>query len=96
MRVLSEKDNPDYVTKAECVQISGSINDELKTIKKALVGEDMRGGLVKDVADIKNTLNDQKQERELSARWKAAIYGASITSAGLVIAEAIKLVASLL
>jgi len=45
--------NPAYVTKAECAQISASIKEELKAIRTALVGEDMRGGLVKDVADLK-------------------------------------------
>jgi hypothetical protein len=48
-----KKKNPGYVTTSECKQISGSINNELETIKKALIGDDMRGGLVKDVADIK-------------------------------------------
>jgi hypothetical protein len=47
-----KKDNP-YVTKFECQQISGGIREELKTIRVALVGEDMRGGLVKDVANLK-------------------------------------------
>jgi len=45
--------NPQYVTRAECVQISSTIKEELKAIRTALVGEDMRGGLVKDVADLK-------------------------------------------
>jgi hypothetical protein len=47
------KDNP-YVTHAECIQISGEIKNDLNTIKKTLVGEDMRGGLVKDVQEIKS------------------------------------------
>jgi len=51
---MAEEKNPaKFVTRAECAQISGSIRDELKTIRVALVGEDMRGGLVKDVADLK-------------------------------------------
>jgi len=47
------KDNP-YVTHAECIQVSGEIKSDLNTIKKTLVGEDMRGGLVKDVQEIKS------------------------------------------
>lgn len=46
--------NPSYVTKAECLQTSTAIKDELKTIRTALVGEDMRGGIVKDVSDLKS------------------------------------------
>ena len=49
----SKRNNPAYVTKPECAQISASIKEELKTIRTALVGEDMRGGIVKDVADLK-------------------------------------------
>ena len=51
--MVEEKNPTKFVTRAECTQISGSIRDELKTIRVALVGEDMRGGLVKDVADLK-------------------------------------------
>lgn len=49
--------NPGYVTRAECAKTVRKFNGELKTIKKALVGGDMRGGLVKDVGDMKATLN---------------------------------------
>jgi len=47
------KDNP-YVTRDECFQISGEIRKDIATIKKTLVGEDMRGGIVKDVQEIKS------------------------------------------
>ena len=49
------EDNPSkYVTHKECYAISQAIKDELKTIKITLIGEDMRGGLVKDVETIKS------------------------------------------
>ena len=48
-----KKDNP-YVTRDECFQISGEIRRDISTIKKTLVGEDLRGGLVKDVQEIKS------------------------------------------
>ena len=51
-RLEKEKGNP-YVTQAQCAKQVAEFNGELQTIKKALVGEDMRGGLVKDVAEIK-------------------------------------------
>jgi hypothetical protein len=50
---MPRKNDPQYVTRSECQQISTSIREELKTIRIALVGENMRGGLVKDVADLK-------------------------------------------
>jgi len=49
------KDNPGpYVTRDECFQISGEIKNDIKLVKTTLVGEDMRGGLVKDVQEIKS------------------------------------------
>lgn len=41
-----------FVTHAECAAISDSIKTELKTIKVTLIGEDMRGGLVKDLQKL--------------------------------------------
>jgi len=42
------------VTHVECAKIVDGLREELKTMKVALVGEDMRGGLVKDVQEIKS------------------------------------------
>lgn len=52
-----------FVEKSVCDKTSGEIKDELKTIRVALVGKDMRGGLVKDVSDLRNTVDDfEKKE----------------------------------
>lgn len=56
---MSQKKKPDvnpskYVTHAECSTIMNGVKAELKTIKTTLIGEDMRGGLVKDVQEIKS------------------------------------------
>ena len=49
------KRNPSkFVTHAECTSIMDSVKAELKTIKITLIGEDMRGGLIKDVQEIKS------------------------------------------
>ena len=48
------KDPPPYVTRDECFQIRGEIKNDIKLVKKTLVGEDLRGGLVKDVQEIKS------------------------------------------
>lgn len=54
MSAKKRRFNPDdYVTKTECMAISGNILKELQVIKKALVGDDLRSGLVKDVSDLK-------------------------------------------
>lgn len=46
-------DNPGgYITKAECRDQMGSIKDDVKTMRIALVGEDLQGGLVKKVNDL--------------------------------------------
>jgi hypothetical protein len=45
-------DDPQWVTKAECREQMGGIKEDVRTIKKALVGEDLQGGLVKKVNDL--------------------------------------------
>lgn len=55
----AEKD-PSYVTRAECAATTsairseiGALKEDMQVIRTALVGKDMRGGLVKDVAEMK-------------------------------------------
>ena len=55
-------DNSDFVTRAECSRISGEIKNELNTIKVALVGKDMRGGLLKDMRDMKSCVESLKRD----------------------------------
>lgn len=98
---MSEKKrNPGHVTHAECARISGDIKSDLKTIKTALVGEDLQGGLVKKVNDLKNeqeknneliqlvvdnNKKEKKQKQELSRFWKVTIGGALISSFGTLV-----------
>lgn len=42
-----------YVTTADCAAAMGPMVSDMKTIKEAIVGPDLRGGIVKDVADLK-------------------------------------------
>jgi hypothetical protein len=69
-----KKSNSRYVTRAECAQISGQISSELAALKKALVGEDMRSGVVKDIADLKNDVKSIRQyvndERVKGRDWR--------------------------
>jgi len=61
-RKRRKSDNLDFVTRAECSRISGEIRNELNTIKTALVGEDMRGGLLKDMRDMKSCVEGLKRD----------------------------------
>ena len=89
---MSKKDrNPSYVTASECRQISGSINKELVTIKKALVGDDMLGGMVKELATIKANLNNHNGG--LGKKERVIIYTSAITTTGLIIAKVLEFLA---
>ncbi len=59
-----QKNNPGYVTKVDCAEITSGVKGELKTIRIALVGEDMQGGLVQKVGTLQNTVDNLKKERE--------------------------------
>lgn len=59
----SEENNPGHVTRAECYRTTTIMKEDLKTIRTALVGKDMRGGIVKDVTDLKKDVGDLKKTR---------------------------------
>ena len=52
-----EPHNPKYITSKQCDITKAYFQEELQTIKKALVGDDMRGGMVSDLADLKSKLS---------------------------------------
>ena len=86
----------EFVTKAECYKTHAQITADFGTIKKALVGDDLRGGLVKDVADIKGTLKnnpDRNNGRGLGKKQQAIIYSTAITTCGLVVMKLIEVFA---
>ena len=74
----------EFITKAECYKTHTQITTDFATIKKALVGDDLRGGIVKDVADIKAALNNPPKSSggcdHLSRRERAMIYCAVIAA----------------
>ena len=61
MSVDEEPRNPKYVTSIQCdskqKNCSSDFKDEMRTIKKALVGDDLRGGIVKDMSELKTRLS---------------------------------------
>ena len=83
--------NPNCVTRSECHEISGSIKNELVTIKMALVGDDMRGGMVRELAEIKTNLNNK--HNGLGKKERVLIYTSALTTTGIIISEVIKCLA---
>lgn len=53
----------------------GMLTAESNTIKTALIGKDMRGGLVKDIQDIKSQLKSSWSSREKVVVFVAIING---------------------
>lgn len=58
-----KKDNPGFVTIAECNVKSEAFRDEIrdvkddtKTLKNAIVGENLQGGIVKKLTDLEKKL----------------------------------------
>ena len=80
--------NPNGVTKSECLVISGGIKKNLDTITKALVGDDMRGGIVKDLADIKANLKNK--HNGLGKKERVTVYSSALISAGLILSKVLE------
>lgn len=88
------KQNPNgFVTKVECQQITATFREDLSTVKMALVGEDMRGGIVKDVSEIRVSLKNNGYSKGLGKKERALIYTSIIGTGGVVLAEIIRCVA---
>jgi len=88
------KQNPNgFVTKVECQQITSTFREDMGTVKMALVGEDMRGGLVKDVSEIRSSLKNNGYSKGLGKKERALIYTSIIGTGGIVLAEIIRCVA---
>ncbi|GAI13857.1 unnamed protein product, partial [marine sediment metagenome] len=95
------------VTRVECNRISGETRRELTIIKNALVGEDLRHGLVKEVGDIKRDtrnlkkiLNSEQEEvdekQKLAMKYKITIVGALVSSLTLIGLKIIEVASTLL
>jgi len=78
------------VTTSECEEKSRVINNELATIKKALIGGDMRGGIVRDLADIKAGLKMGNNNGSLGKKTRVSVYTSAIVTAGLLVAKVIE------
>lgn len=86
----SKHNHDDFVTKVECQQITSTFREDLGTVKMALVGEDMRGGIVRDVSEIRSTLKNNGYSKGLGKKERALIYTSLIGTSGVVLAEIIR------
>ena len=82
------KKERNHVTISECGEKSRVINNELSVIKKALVGDDMRGGIVKDLADIKANL--KIKHNGLGKKERVTVYSSALISAGLILSKVLE------
>jgi len=66
-----KKENPGFVRVADC-------RDRHGKLELALWGEDGRGGMVKDIGEIKVYMTQQsegsKEKKEQSKAWKAIVF----------------------
>ena len=88
--------NSKFVSRAECTAAMKEVSADLDLVKTALIGNDMRGGMVNDVAQLNmkvDSLVKQSQlNKEIGLKWKLAIFGALasavISIVGWIIASA--------
>lgn len=91
-----KKDNPIYVTRAECARISSEVREDLEILKTALVGKDLRGGIVADISAVKAQVEElakvqadmvakEREKRETYLRWKIAAFSFLATIIGIII-----------
>ena len=85
--------NQECVTTSECDEKSRVINNELATIKKALVGDDMLGGIVKQLSDIQANLKINHNNGVLGKKTKVSVYTSAVVTAGLVIFKIVEFLA---
>lgn len=105
------KDNPgSFVTRAECGAQRGEVRADITTIKEALIGKNMRSGLVKECSDMKNnikamkksidTINNKREKKqelqEFSRKHRLALYVALIGAFSLIGSKIIEVVAAAL
>ena len=52
-----DPENPEFVTKEACLATVRNITEDVGMLKLAMFGKNGRGGLVKDIADIKSAMH---------------------------------------
>lgn len=90
---MPKEHSSEFVTKVECRQITSSFQEDLVTVKKAIMGDDMRGGMVRDISEIKSQVNKVNKVNNggLGKRERAMVYVSLIGTGGLVSVELIRI-----
>lgn len=93
---MPKEHSSEFVTKVECRQITSSFQEDLVTVKKAIMGDDMRGGMVRDISEIKSQVNKVNKVNKvnnggLGKRERAMVYVSLIGTGGLVSVELIRI-----
>lgn len=86
---LSKKSDA-YVRVEDCRERHDVTAGRVTKIDNALFGEDFRGGMAKDIADIKSDIRVIKNNGKLSGKDKAVIFAALITAIASLIAVLLK------
>lgn len=83
-----------FISREECAKMHEQVGHDLKIIQKALVGEDLRGGLVKDVSDMKTSItslsNKKDKDIDFTRSWKLAVLATVLSSVALLASEFIR------
>lgn len=86
-------EDPEYVTRSECSKTSalilskidvidskiGNLAESTRRRETALFGNDGRGGMQKDITEIKTKLNNKKETSEISLK-RLIIYAGLVSS----------------
>lgn len=62
---MSKKLDGGFVSHTECTAIMSPLSEDIKIIKRNLIGDDMKSGMVQDVGDLRNRVEDVIHERAL-------------------------------
>jgi hypothetical protein len=93
--------NGRMMSKADCAKAMQPLEGDIKQIREALVGVDLRGGLVKDVQQLNSKLDDiiddAKSAKQLAAevrdstrQWRLIIFGSLLAAMLALSVEVIK------
>lgn len=90
-----KKDNPGevpYVRVEDCRERHNTIMNQVSKTELALFGSDGRGGMVKDIADIRSKVDFIKDglKGRLNGRDKAAIVGAVVVAVASIVVALLK------
>jgi len=84
------------VTRQECVEAMEPLRNTLETVKNALVGQNLTGGLVKQMSDLSNKVtnlitqreeekSEKKEKHEETLKWKMAALGLAASFLGFLL-----------